>query len=175
MNAEVTNLLQKAVSENKDEQNEAVLQIAMLLEKSSQGIDPHYRYEDVMSKNLLNVSLSVEEQSALIQTLGSLLNSSKMTASVLWALSKSSSLVAFEILLSWLRRQSVFTAETSWQALIAIDNFTTQNEVGKLKPAIDTIADNHDVIGTLQKILTLDTPKVQLLAEKLLLRLAPKN
>ncbi len=175
MNPEVKKLLQKAVSENKDEQNEAVLQIAMLLEKGSQGIDPHYRYEDIMPKTLLNVSLSVDEQSELIQMLESLLNSSKMTPSVLWALGKSSSLVAFEILLSWLHRQSVFTTETSWQALIAIDNFTTQSEVGKLKPEIMSIADKHEVIGTLQKIFTLGTPKVQLLAEKLLLRLAHKN
>lgn len=175
MNPIVADLLQKAASENRDVQEEGILQIAMLIEKFSQPGDLHEAYQEIMPKDLLRVSLSVAELNELIQELAILLNSPKMTPSMLWALGKSSSHTALELLLTWLHRQSVFTEDASWQVLVAIDNFVTLDEDGKLNPKTRSAIHQFDTVEVLQLLIRSDTPKVRTLAERLIARIQESN
>ena len=166
-------LLQQANSDNRDERSEAILQIALLLEKHGPGADRDEVYQRILPEHLWSVSLTSADQAALIETLISLIHSSKMTPDMLWALGKTNAITAFIAVITWLRNQSTFTEDATWQALIVVDNFffLYRDEHGQVDPVIIQIAQDMGMAASLQCVVASGIPKVQPLAEKLLQRI----
>lgn len=166
----IKNLCRQASSANAAERAEAILQIALLLEKHGPGADRDEFYQSILPEHLWAVSLTAADQAALIQTLISLIHSSKMTPDMLWALGKTNAMTAFIAVLTWLRKQSTFTEDATWQALIVLDNFffVNRNERGQVDPVIIQVAQDLGMAASLQRVLASGIPKVQPLVEKLL-------
>lgn len=163
-------LCQQASSANAAERAEVILQIALLLEKHSPGADRAEVYQALLPEHLWAVSLTAADQAALIQTLISLIHSSKMTPDMLWALGKTNAITAFIAVLTWLRNQSTFTEDATWQALIVLDNFffLNRDKQGQVDPVIIQIAQDVGMAASLQRVVASGIPKVQPLVEKLL-------
>ena len=163
-------LRQQASSANVAERAEAILQIALLLEKHGPGADRDEFYQSMLPEHLWAVSLTAADQAALIQTLISLIHSPKMTPDMLWALGKTNAMTAFIAVLTWLRNQATFTEDATWQALIVVDNFffLYRDEQGQVDPVIIQVAQDVGMAASLQRVVASGIPKVQPLAEKLL-------
>ena len=170
MKSQVKTLQHQASSNNKDERSEAILQIALLLEKHGPGAERDEFYQRILPEHLWTVSLTAADQAALIQTLISLIHLPDMTPDMLWALGKTNAITAFIAVLTWLRNQSTFTEDATWQALIVLDNFffLYRDEHGQVDPVMIKIAQDVGMAASLQRVVASDIPKVQPLAENLL-------
>lgn len=172
MKSVLNELLERAKCENKEVREEAILQIAMLLEKNSICPDQPSFYETVLSDHLLSISLDESEQQEMIAELGNLILSEKMTASMLWALGKTTSRTALVPLLTWLRNHNrSLDEEAIWQALIALDNFLGLKVDGTLDCQVADMIRDYNLTSALQRILETDNPRLKKLGQKLLNRI----
>lgn len=116
-------------SEDETVQGEAILQLAMLLEKSNHVRDEsgNVHWEDkgeILSPNLRDIYLDNGEQRVIVSRLTTLINSSKRNPSMLWALGKASPAIGIEPLLEILKKHSEeFDEDTAYQAILALGRF----------------------------------------------------
>lgn len=121
-------ILSKTTSDDLATRQEAILELALLIEKHSPRRDKQSYYESMLPPELLNMSLTEDEQTELVHEVGRIVLSDNVTGSLVWALSKSSSLDALEYLLGYVCGEPSPNDEHGiWQALLRIHIFLYQD------------------------------------------------
>ncbi len=124
MNNYIGQLLERIKSADKNQRDDAIVEMATILEKNSvQGeitskkdIEPLYP----------DVSLDVHERRNIVQKIAELIEAGLREPSMYWILSKSSADVALKPLLHLIRRfGDTYDDSTRWQVLVALDNYLT--------------------------------------------------
>lgn len=121
MNEHLTNLFNRITSPDKEVSKEAIVELAMLLEKNSvknwsQKGDfvPPYRF----------VKLDKKQQRQIVEKIVELIASGLNEPSLYWALGKARADIALKPFLNVVRQfGSSFDGETQWQAICALDNY----------------------------------------------------
>jgi hypothetical protein len=133
MITELNNLLKDISSADQKVQDEAVLNLALLLEKHSSRPDSQSNYELVLPAYLHLVILSEDDQKKIIDVLSGLLRSEKLSPRMLWALGKTTLREALPPLLKFIYYHADEVDDaTVWQALASIENFLVFREDGRL-------------------------------------------
>ena len=171
MNPALDKLLEQTKSENKEVQEEAILAIAMLLEKHSTRADKPSFYKEILPGHLLSITLSEYEQQELIAKLSTLIMSEKMTPSMIWALGKTTLNAALMSLLVLLNDRSCqFDEEATWQLLVAIDNALIIRNNGMLDPQVRSLIRCSNPTPSLRMIAEKGNPRLKKIAQNLLKR-----
>lgn len=156
MKAEIKDLFERAKNDEKSIQEEATLQIAMLLEKHSKAADELSFYKDILEPRLLLLILDEEEQKEIIVELSKLIRTEKVIPGMLWALSKPTMIDTLPILLLWLQEYGHQAEENILdQAIGAIDKVFFLSMGGDKiheHPEVAEIIRHHNPIPILQTI-----------------------
>lgn len=146
-------ILAKTTAEDLKTRQEAILELALLIEKHSPSRDKQTYYEAMLSPELLKVVLSEDEQKELVHEIGQIVLSDKVTGSLVWALSKSHSLDALEYLLAFLSREPPPTeGHAIRQAVLATEVFLSVYQDHPLHDHVFGLARNHRLKDVLEQI-----------------------
>jgi hypothetical protein len=149
----VREILSRTVDEDLDTRQEAILEIALLIEKHSPSRDKQDYYESMLSPELLSISLNEEEQIELVHEVGRIILSDKGTGSLVWALTKSHSLDALDYLLAYICREPhPKDGHGIWQALLGIDRSLYVRQSGRLHNQALDLARRHNLFKFLEPI-----------------------
>jgi hypothetical protein len=161
-------LLERAASENGAEQNEAILQLALLLEKSAMR-DKLLGSEPAIQPQLRLLSLSVDDIREIVAGLGLLIESEQRSPSMLWALGKAKVYDAALTLLEFLKNHcQELEGDMAWQALVALDNWLVIGEDGQLNPQLLALIRERNPTSCLVKIIKEGNPDLSMLAQRIL-------
>ncbi len=153
MNEAVRQLFDEAASENAEAREEAILQIAMLLERHSPLKDSTSFYQSIQHPELANVKLDASEQQQIIDMLFTLVLSATNNASMVWALGKvkSPSVLGYlvDLVCSHNHRLS---DDAKHQALVALNRFLSVDQDDPIYPQIRLLATNTDFRRALEEI-----------------------
>lgn len=132
----IESLLNQVESQDESMSQEAVLQLAMLLEISNRPVRiasgavdlAHYR--DILPIELQSLRLEITDQSEIVDRLSELAGNGPASSGMYWAMGKASPQVGVTALLNNLRNHiERLDEESMYQALIALGNFFfTQDE-----------------------------------------------
>jgi len=165
-------VMDRVVSEDLKVREDAILSLAMLLEKHSTLNSGQSFYESVLPTPLCNLTLDKAEQQEIVDWLGGLVNSDKRTSSMIWALTKSASAVALEYLLSLICSQGDgLDEDAAWQALIGIDNYLSLDKNGNLYHQAILMIHNYNFLPSLQRIASTSDPHLKELAKRMIEKL----
>jgi hypothetical protein len=171
LHATLQGLLESAISEDRATQDESILEIAMLLEKSTlmiSGGTTSFPYESVLSPFWLAIKLDETDQKAIVEGLTAFISSDRRIASMLWALGKSLPTIGINPLLTLLHDYAdEFTDEELYQALITLDNFLISDK-GTLIPEIAGPIRHNNPLSSLQKMTGSRDPRLAKLARRVI-------
>ena len=134
MTSFLENLLATATSQPGDMSSHALLQLAMLLEKSSRPSDEEGFYESILPPEALALELNEQEQTEILREIAKQQQPPDVAASFLWAVGKSSPNVGLPVLLGFVKDHSEILRDSNvgYQAVIALDNFLGDPQSGGL-------------------------------------------
>jgi hypothetical protein len=175
MNPIVEDILEQATSSDPIIQREAVLQLALLLEKHSIRPDSKNNYEMLLPPEVNSLVLAEKDLDSIVTFLGKLIMSEKMIPDMIWALGKCTTQTSLKYLLKFFDEQcNNMDQSTMWQVLIAIDNFLfignyfTNSQVSKLK-------DDKRFITCLEEIIKRGNSDNKMMAQSLINKIAKKT
>ena len=164
-------------SESADQREEAVLQIAMLLERTSRPLYAGNKvdigfYQNILKPNLISIELNSERQLELIFEIRKLIMSNKMTPSLFWAIGKAKPQLGLAPLLDIMGELwSKIDENALQQALVAIDNFMIVDDAGRLQNWVAREVDEKSVMLWLKQLQKHKNVDVAQRAEIILLRI----
>lgn len=165
--------MKDAASDDEEAQREAVLQIAMLLEKHSAVADKPSFYEGIMPPPIRQIALYKNDERELLAGLGGLLESDRRIPDILWALGKSNDPDAFSIVVKFLRKScDDLDAEFAWQALAALENFLTFDEAGRLNKDVVDILTANDPTFCVNKLSKEGDPDIKEIAQRIVRKIS---
>lgn len=181
MHSTVKHLCEQAGAGQLEVKNEAILHIAMLLEKSSRAIRAKqyaileaynsHDYRMILPDYLQTVLLSEGEQSEVVSCLVDLINSHHRHPSMIWALGKSLPSFGLGPLLKFLQQVSPdIDDETIYQALVALEEFLVIQD-GSLYPGVDAEIRARNPAASLQRIVRSGNPYLIEISQRVLARL----
>jgi hypothetical protein len=160
-------LLEQAASQNSAEQTEAILQLALLLEKSAMG-DKTLGSELAIQPQLQSLSLTGDDVQEIVASLGRLIESEQRSSDMLWALGKARVHDAAITLLEFLKNHcEKLEGDMAWQALIALDNWLVIGEDGRINPQLLAIIRERNPTSCLAKIIKEGNPDLSMLAQRI--------
>lgn len=172
MNLALDTLLGELTSANRKRRDEAILCLAMLLEKNSSRPDQQSNYELILPANLHSLNVSLEDQLAVIEGIGNLLESEGMSPSMLWALGKTTNCAALLPLLKFINRHFQEAGdEAIWQALAAIENFLVVDDNGQLNEEVLDSLNSAPPVQSLTEIAQRRNPDIATLAQRVIAKL----
>lgn len=124
MNNFLKNLLTAVITRTGDESSHALLQLAMLLEKSSRPSDEEGFYESILPPEAIALELDEHEQEEILSAIARRQHPPDLAASFPWALGKSSPKAGLPVLLDFFSDHSDIMSDPDvrYQAMIALDN-----------------------------------------------------
>jgi len=126
MNKVLQDILSQALCDDPALMHEAALELALLIEKHSPRRDSEDFYKSMLRPELVSIVLTEDEVKELIGEIGRIVLSDKCTPTMVWALSKSTSLEALEYLLAFLCSDGPQRGKESiWQAMVGTQIFST--------------------------------------------------
>jgi hypothetical protein len=129
MNGALRQVFDEATSDNPEVREEAILQIAMLLERHSPLRDMPSFYQSIQRAELANIELDASGQQEVIDELYSLVQSTKINSSMIWALGKAKSPPVLEYLLDLIcNHHHRLTDDAKEQVLAAVNRFLSVSE-----------------------------------------------
>lgn len=124
MRKAVRGLIDRVEADSGEQREEAILQLAMLLEKCSSFHDEKSFYQSVLEPELLQIQLNESEKEELVDDLSALAKRSQPDTSLVWAISKADGPICLSRLIGLLdRHQPVLSQEATWQALTGINRW----------------------------------------------------
>ena len=173
MDMALENLLKELTSGNKKRRDEAVLCLAMLLEKHSSRPDKQSNYELILPASLHSLSLSSEDQQAIIERLGDLIESKEMLPSMLWALGKTTNSAAVLPLLRFINQHFQEADDDAiWQALIAIENFLVFDSNNQLRDEVVDYLNTENPLRSFTEIGKRQNPDIVKLSNRVITKVA---
>jgi len=180
LNEHLANLLNGAADEDRERKRHAVLQIAMLLERSTHadqaelGREQERFYASIVPRHLMASSINRQEHEWVVERLSILVRAGKATPDMLWAIGKASPDVGIRPLLVLLGAYPVLLDdEAAYQALIALENFLVVDQ-GGLRPAIAQAILEHTPVPALERMRGGSTPRLAQQAASVLASLERK-
>ena len=131
MKQEIVDLLLCLDSDDFQEKNNTISDIAILLEMNTYTLNGGQissvlnEYKCLLSEDLISVRLSIEEQNEIIDELTKRISiNDKLGSSMFWAISKSHHTVGLPKLIQIIKCSwDTFDDEVAYQSIIALDNF----------------------------------------------------
>ncbi len=180
MNDHLANLLDRVAGEDPELKRHAVLQIAMLLERSTRadqaelGREQERFYASIVPRHLLASSINRQEHEWVVERLSMLVRAGNATPDMLWAIGKASPDVGIRPLLVLLGAYPVLLDdEAAYQALIALENFLVVDK-GGLRSAIAQAIHEHTPVPPLERMRGSTTPRLAQQAASVLASLERK-
>lgn len=172
MNSVLLPVLEALTLDKQPLREEAILQIAMILERHSEAPNGNAFYERVLQEELKGLQLSHEDQLYIANYLGDLIQNGKGGFDVIWALGKAKREIAFPLVVSSLGSQSEgFDEEFIWEALNALNKFVVvSNDDIDLEAQQQLLSVNH-VENWLTKVEKIGSPRNQEKARGLLAKI----
>lgn len=145
-------LLRRMEYDNAEEREEAILQVAMLLERCSVFSDGRDFYESILEPELLSIDLDESEKEELIDELFTLIKRVQPNSSIVWALGKGDVPLGMSRLIELLQdRQMVLSDEATRQALRGINKWLSGDAEDPLLQKMKSIASASDLKGVLKE------------------------
>jgi hypothetical protein len=148
MDSSLTALVENIVSRTSEKQDEALTQLAMLLEKNTNPCNIADFYESMLPEELLHIEMSSEDQRELLREVARNVPDAPQVASqFMWAIGKAREQVALEALDQSLGRHPewIESPEVVYQALIALDNCLDE-EQGKMSAEVKRMLNSESII-----------------------------
>lgn len=153
MNDALRHMFNEATSNNLEVREEAILQIAMLLERHSPLRDTPSFYQSIQCAELANVQLDSLQQQEVIDELYALILSTKTNSSMIWALSKVKSPTVLGYLVDLVcNHQHRLADDAKQQALVAVNRFLSVSEDDPMYMQTRSLGTNHDFRRALEEI-----------------------
>lgn len=169
MDAIILDLIKQADSSDREEQREAILQIAMLLEKHSNAADTSNFYEGIMPAHVSSLVLTEDDRQQVITELGKLIESDNFSPSLLWALGKAKRIEALLLLLTFLNRNcQSLEQEATWQTLSAIENLLILKEDEQIDKRAADLLQAHDLNNCLTSLVNSGDADIKVIAQRIL-------
>jgi hypothetical protein len=172
MQPRIQELLRLTTAADHTVREEAVRQIALLLEKHAACPDQLSFYESVMLPDLVPIVLSKDEQEEMLAHLADMTRHGKATPGILWALGKATPQSGLPPVLILLRdHRDTVDDTTVWQALMVLGNFLGADPNAALAPEITSLLHDYNAGASLQGIIDTRSPRHGSLAQQLLDRM----
>jgi hypothetical protein len=178
MKAIIRDLLCKTQSNDFQKSNSAVTDLAFLLEMNSSNLDYEekiFRYEPYLSETLRAIELDFDERKAIVDFMKtSILNRSKHSSSMFWAISKSRVELGLEPLLEIIEKSSInFTCTELYQLIRALDSLILFREPSSIDKEVRDRIKKANLLQYMQdlirdKFADIDLSKLELEARELL-------
>jgi hypothetical protein len=173
MKSEIKKIIDLAYSHDADESEEAILQLAMLLEKNSPFADSFDFYKSIMAPQLFEVCTNQKDLEEIVDELIRLMSERKSSISILSALRGTTLPSAFQFFLNLLcNNVHKMNEESIRQVLLGIDNFLPYEETDTRHAQFDRYLRGCDYSKPLLKIIKRGNPELTELANKLMVKLA---
>lgn len=155
-------------TENVEQREEAILQLAMLLEKCSVFHDKKDFYESILDHGLLQIELDESEKEELINHLFSMVKRSQDNSSLVWALGKGDVPTVMSRLIQLFdNHQVLLSGEARRQALTAINRLLSGDTGDPLLLKMKSVAIESDLKSILRDFGHRDT-RSRVLAQRII-------
>ena len=152
--------------------NDAILPLALLLERSTRWGNTDATHESELPRELLDNALSDAEHSEIVHTLGRAILHEPENGSLYWALGKAKWEEGMGVLLRTLAtRGDEIGEEPAYQAIIALENFLIADG-GRLLVGVQQEFEASDPRPFLESCLLSSQPRLSALSRRLLARIA---
>ena len=152
MDRAINQIIEQINSEDFVAKEEAILQIAMLLEKNSLWKTKLDFYNSILVPELTELSLNESQKTEIIKSLSKLLFSEKLTSSLIWAVGKADCCLSIDSLLAlFCKSELVLDEECCWQLLTSIDNFLSLSTAVPLSKYVVILLAKYDFSTFLRK------------------------
>jgi hypothetical protein len=168
-------LLESAASADRERQNEALADIALILERSWLRTSVSDTcYAALLPPALLAIRLEENDQREVVEHLSRLATSDRAHPSIFWAIGKSTPKLGIGPLLMLLQTHSdKFDEETTYQALIALENFLVTDK-GVLPAEVVAESVRNDPTQFLNEQVKSDNSRIAIRAQRVLRSLRAK-
>jgi len=177
MQRELTDVLEELESPNQSVREEALSQIALVLERSTfrkvrnAADDEAAFYASQLAPALMAVELTREEQREIVRRISVVAQRYPSDVTALWALSKARPDVALgEVLRVAADTSEHHDADWLFQLLVALRNCLLMDESGRLPLETLSLLEKHDTASTLRRMTASSDARVSELASQLLAR-----
>lgn len=145
-------LVHRMERDNIEEREEAILQLAMLLEKCSVFHDEKVFYESILEPELLSIDLDESEKEELIDELFTLIQRVQPNSSLIWALGKGDVPLGMSRLIELLHHhRMVLSDEAKLQALTVINKWLSGDAADPLLQKMSAPARGSDLKDVLKE------------------------
>lgn len=149
-------LIMDLVAKMPNEHSETIIQLALILERSTFTISNESSYILYLPSQLLDIILTLDDQREIVDAISRRIQAGASNRSELfWVIGKAPR-VALVPLVSLLKAHSqTFDEETAWQALIALENCLELDDDGNFRADILRLINKANLRPIIQKIASL--------------------
>jgi hypothetical protein len=175
MNDALRHIFDEATSDDPEVREDAILQIAMLLERHSPLKDRPSFYQSIQNAELATIELDASEQLEVIDMLHALILSTKTNSSMIWALGKVKSPTVLGYLVDLVcDHHQRLDDDARQQALVAMNRFLSVGEDDPIYPQAKSLVRNSDFRRALEEI-AVGGQRLKLLVHRILARLMSRR